>query len=100
MKIVHLIGYFQPELGYKEYYIARNQAKLGHDVSVITSDKLYPFSNVSEISKKINISKERKYPAGTTVIDGVTVYRLPSFFDFHGVYFLKSQNYNNFQTLQ
>lgn len=85
MKIVHLIGYFQPELGYKEYYIARNQAKLGHEVYVITSDKLYPFSNVSEIAKKININNDRTYPTGTTMVDGITVIRLKSFFDFHGV---------------
>ena len=36
MKIVHLIGYFQPEFGYKEYYIARNQLKAGHEVHLIT----------------------------------------------------------------
>lgn len=85
MKIVHLIGYFQPELGYKEYYIARNQVKLGHEVFIITSDKLYPFSNVSEIAKKININNDRTYPTGTTTVDGITVIRLKSFFDFHGV---------------
>lgn len=89
MKILHLIGFFQPELGYKEYYIARNQVKLGHEVFIVTSDRLYPFSNVSEISKKINVSDNRRYDAGTFRIDGITVFRLPAIFEFHGAIFLR-----------
>ena len=38
MKIVHVIDFFQPQAGYQETYLAIEQAKLGHDVSVVTSD--------------------------------------------------------------
>ena len=38
MKIVHIAGYFMPELGYQEYYLAKKHRELGHDVYVICSD--------------------------------------------------------------
>ena len=40
MRIVHVIGYFQPEYGYEEYYTALTQLKFGHEVHVITSDRI------------------------------------------------------------
>jgi len=89
MKIVHLIGYFQPEFGYKEYYIARNQVKLGHQVYVITSDRIYPFPNLSELAKKINISPDRKRKRGLSEVDGIKVYRLPAIFELKGAILIK-----------
>lgn len=81
MKIVHLIGYFQPEFGYQEYYLSKRQAAMGHEVHVITSDYIYPFKNVEVMLRDIG-SKEtsRKRDVGTTSLDGVTVHRLRSFF--------------------
>lgn len=89
MKIVHLIGYFQPEFGYKEYYIARNQVKLGHQVYVITSDRIYPFPNLSELARKINISPDRKRKRGLSEVDGIKVYRLPTIFELKGAILIK-----------
>jgi glycosyltransferase involved in cell wall biosynthesis len=43
MKIVHLIEYFSPALGYQETYLAREQQRMGHDVTVLTSDRHFPF---------------------------------------------------------
>jgi glycosyltransferase involved in cell wall biosynthesis len=87
MKIVHIIGYFQPELGYEEYYSALTQAKMGHDVSVITSDRIYPFKNIEKILQEIGSEYTgRKRWVGMKVVDGIKVYRLPvvfeSFYDF------------------
>ena len=45
MKIVHLVDYFQPKVGYQEYFLALEHQKLGHDIRVITSDYYFPFVN-------------------------------------------------------
>ena len=73
MKIVHVIGYFQPEYGYEEYYTALNQVKLGHEVHVITSDRIVnlPTRPLEERIKGVGIFNE----------DGIIVHRLPTLFD-------------------
>lgn len=68
MRIVHIIGYFQPELGYEEYYLALKQAQQGHDVTVITSDRIKKFS-------ELNYNRVRKL--GFTAINELKVCRLP-----------------------
>ena len=81
MKIVHLIGYFQPEFGYKEYYIARNQAKAGHEVHVITSDRVFPFPDYSRLAKEIGVSASRARGVGESKIDGILVHRQKTLFE-------------------
>lgn len=68
MKIVHIIGYIQPEMGYEEHYTAKWQAKLGHDVHVVTSDRIYPFKGKSK--------KERYRGTGVFNHSGYTIHRL------------------------
>ncbi len=83
MKIVHIVGYFVPELGYQEYYLAKEHKKMGHDVYVITSDMFYPFPNVENMLKEAGIKNtSRKREPGVTKIDGITVYRLPHMIEF------------------
>ena len=53
MKIVHLTSYFQPQLGYQEYFLAREHIKLGHDVWVVTSDRYFPFPDYDKTVKNI-----------------------------------------------
>ena len=43
MKIVILIDYFQPKLGYQEFFLAKEMQKLGHQVYVATSNYYFPF---------------------------------------------------------
>ena len=45
MRIVHVADYFQPQLGYQEYFTARAQVKDGHEVHVITSYRYRPFDD-------------------------------------------------------
>ncbi|WP_455392798.1 glycosyltransferase family 4 protein [[Eubacterium] cellulosolvens] len=79
MKIAQVTSYFQPEFGYDEYYVSRNLARLGHDVSVVTSDKIYPFKNVEKLLAEIGSEHTtRKRSRGIQKMDGFTVYRLPS----------------------
>lgn len=89
MKIVHLIGYFQPEFGYKEFYLARNQAKLGHDVHVITSDRIFPSLQTFDLRKATSMSSSRFRPLGTSIIDRVTVHWLPTLLEFRGALLMK-----------
>ena len=72
MKIVHVTGYFQPELGYEEYYLALNQKELGHDVYVVTTDRVPKIPGV-----KLEGSRESEFK-------GVKIYRLPVLFEIKG----------------
>ena len=87
LKIVHICPYFQPELGYEEYYTAYFQAKMGHDVYVITSDRLFPFRNIEKMLEQVGAKNtSRKRRKGFQVVDGIKVYRQPviieSLYDF------------------
>lgn len=68
MKIVHIIGYFQPEYGYEEYYTALNQAKMGHEVHVLTSNWIALLPGLKK--------QERKRRIGIELVDGIIVHRL------------------------
>ena len=82
MKIVHLMGYFVPELGYQEYYLAKKHKDMGHDVYVIASDLLYPFPNIGEMLNDAGKGASRRRKAGFEIIDGIKVYRLRGFFEY------------------
>lgn len=73
MKILHVIGYFQPELGYEEYYLAKEQVKQGHDVYVLTSDRIWPFRHIQ--------LSDRKRDIGDVIVDGIKLIRLKSYFE-------------------
>ena len=79
MRIAQVTAYFQPEFGYDEYYVSHNLAQLGHDVSVVTSDRIYPFKNVKKLLAEIGSEyTTRKRKCGIEKTDGFTVYRLPT----------------------
>ena len=82
MKIVHVTGYFQPELGYEEYYLALNQKKLGHDVYIITSDRIANLPNLKDSLKEINSEYNTRFrPVGFSDVNGIKVYRLKTIFE-------------------
>jgi glycosyltransferase involved in cell wall biosynthesis len=77
-----VVSYFQPEFGYEEYFSAREQAALGHDVHVITSDRIFPFKNVERMLSDIGSRyKDRKRPVGSQKMEGFMVHRLPTRFE-------------------
>ncbi|MFW3146834.1 MAG: glycosyltransferase family 4 protein [Thermoplasmatota archaeon] len=77
MKIAHVVSYFQPEFGYEEYFSAREQAAMGHEVHVITSDRIFPFKNVEKMLRDIGSPyKDRDRPRGTEETEGFKVHRL------------------------
>lgn len=84
MKIVHLMGYFVPELGYQEYYLAKKHKEMGHDVYVIASDLLYPFQNIEKMFEDAGYSyRGRKRKGAFSVFDGIKVYWLPHWIEYN-----------------
>ena len=79
MKIVHLIDYFQPALGYQETFLAREQLRLGHEVTVLTSDRYAPFADYDRTSRPV--LGERLRTAGASREEGIAVQRLPVRFE-------------------
>ncbi|MFO8050513.1 MAG: glycosyltransferase family 4 protein [Thermoplasmatota archaeon] len=73
---MHVVSYIQPEFGYEEYYSAREQAALGHEVHVITSDRIFPFSDVENMLSDIGSPyKDRMRPLGIEEIEGFKIHR-------------------------
>lgn len=87
MKIAHILGYFQPKLGYQEYYLALKQQELGHEVFVITSDRNYPYPSFKETYG--HILGERFIGAGTFTEKGIKVVRLPCMIEFKDQIFVR-----------
>ncbi len=68
MRIAHVSQWFIPGLSYQENFLPQEQAKLGHDVWILTSDRIPP---------KLPADRQR-FPAGIHEEDSVRVWRLPS----------------------
>jgi len=101
MRIIHLIDYFQPKLGYQETYLALAHLRLGHHVTVITSDRHYPFSDYASAFQKI--LGERKKKPGKFKEYGLDTLRLAAIeMPFTPVIFLRNFRQpfirNNFHT--
>lgn len=88
MRIAHLMSYFQPQLGYQEYYLAKEQRKMGHDVCVFTSDRYFPLKSFSQTFG--TVLRSRYLGSGTFNEDGVKVVRLPCFLEFRDQIFVKN----------
>jgi glycosyltransferase involved in cell wall biosynthesis len=76
MRIIHVINNFNPVLGYQETFLAREQAKLGHEVCVITSD--LHFRPDYQANKTLF---QTKLCPGFYVEEGINVWRLKTLFE-------------------
>ncbi|MFA4876129.1 MAG: glycosyltransferase family 4 protein [Methanoregula sp.] len=81
MKIIHVIDYFQPKLGYQETFLAKNHLELGHEVHVITSERYNPCLYAK--SKCIPILGSRIQESGFFNEDGLKIWRLKIIFELH-----------------
>ena len=68
MRIAHICQWFIPGLSYQENFLPQEQAKLGNDVWILTSDRVPPRLPASET----------RFPAGLYEEDSVHIRRLPS----------------------
>lgn len=76
MRVVHVTDYFQPALGYQEYFLARAHQELGHTVTVVTSDRFFPFPSYRETVEPV-LGPRMQRP-GRFKERGVDVLRLAS----------------------
>jgi len=80
MRIVHVIDYFQPKLGYQETFLAKEHSRLGHEVHVLTSDLYYPFPHYEETVGPL-LGVRQLTPGVYEGEDGITIHRLKARFE-------------------
>jgi glycosyltransferase involved in cell wall biosynthesis len=79
MKIVHVMNWYIPNMGYQENILPAEQKKLGHEVYIITSDRIPHYSGYDRNVGKI--VGDRVIGGGVYQANGVTIYRLPTVMD-------------------
>lgn len=75
MKILYSVDYYQPQLGYSEYFIPRQLQKLGHEVIIFTSNYYFPFPKYDETAGKL--LGERQQKPGKSRKNGITIIKQP-----------------------
>ncbi|MFA5932981.1 MAG: glycosyltransferase family 4 protein [Microgenomates group bacterium] len=73
MKILIVIDYYQPKLGYSDSFLAKNFKKFGHEVKILTSNFYFPFPDYDSTVKKV--LGKRELPIGKEVYDGLEIFR-------------------------
>jgi glycosyltransferase involved in cell wall biosynthesis len=82
------MSYFQPKLGYQEYYLVKEQQNMGHTVKVITSDRFQYNKSFSRLFG--SVLKNRIVGVGEFEEEGIEVTRLPCLLEFHDQIFLRT----------
>lgn len=85
MHIVHVVDHFHPRLGYQESSLAREHARMGHRVTVITSDRHFRFPNYERVY--LPLIGPRLAGAGVEETDGLRIVRLPARLEMRGFVF-------------
>ena len=79
-KIVLVCDYFQTGFGYQEFFLAKEFQALGLKVTVVCSDRYYPFPAYERTAKEVLGSRLRRI--GFAQEAGVRVIRLPIWFEY------------------
>ena len=75
LTIVHVADYVMPAMGYQEYALAKWNARHGHEVHLVTSDRYTPVPHY-ELTWEPLLGPRMIGP-GVEQIEGVTIHRLP-----------------------
>ena len=78
MKIVHVMNWYIPNMGYQENYLPSEQKKLGYDVEIITSDRIPSFK---EFRGEVH-DGDRVIGEGVFEENNVTIHRLPVLWEY------------------
>ncbi len=78
-RIVHVVDYLMPQLGYQEFLLPKWNRRHGHDVHIVTSDRYTPIRSYEATWGKL--LGPRILPRGVSVIEGVHIHRLPVAFE-------------------
>ncbi len=73
MKILHIVDYLMPTMGYQEFLLPKWNKKQNQDVYILTSNLYYPVPNYNQTWKKFLGERLRK--SGNTKIEGVKITR-------------------------
>ena len=78
MKIIHIVDYFHPDMGYQENHLSRIQADEGHSVTVVTSSSFVPWG------RRVSDDFLNKIVSGDKMLEseGVQVIRLKPVFEY------------------
>src|SRR5262249_1186780 len=79
MRIVHVTEYFTPGLGYQENCLPAEQAKLEHDVHIVTSDRYLAHPDYDQLFG-VRLG-ERIIGPGNSLDLGVQIHRLQASFE-------------------
>jgi glycosyltransferase involved in cell wall biosynthesis len=79
MKIVFITSWYSHNMGYIENCLPKSLANLGHEVHVITSTAQVYFNHPFYAQTYQKYLGDPIQPAGTCLIDGVHIHRLPFF---------------------
>jgi glycosyltransferase involved in cell wall biosynthesis len=82
VKIVTVNDYFFPQLGYQDYFLARELQKAGHEVTVIAGDRHSRFQDYEETVQPV--LGERLIGPGQRLEEGIKTVRLPIWVDLRG----------------
>jgi glycosyltransferase involved in cell wall biosynthesis len=75
MRIVHVMNWYVPGMGYQENFLQAEQRRLGHDVEIITSDRYPYYVGYEEHLGKLH--QNRVIGVGDSEDNGVPIHRLP-----------------------
>lgn len=76
MKIVHVVDYSMPQMGYQEFLLPKFNAMNGDDVYILTSDRYFPVPNYDETW--LEFLGPRLCGSGNYVVNGVNIHRFKS----------------------
>jgi len=75
MRIAHVMSWYIPNLGYQENFLPAEQAKLGHEVHIVTSDRMPDYGGYEHHVGRV-VGK-RIVGEGRHRENGVDIHRLP-----------------------
>lgn len=75
MKIVHVMNWYIPDMGYQENHLPAEQKKLGHDVEIVTSDRFPVYRDFKQHGSKFH--GNRIMDTGIFNEHDVKIHRLP-----------------------
>lgn len=79
MKIVHLVDYLMPTMGYQEFLLPKWNSLQGVDTTIVCSDRFYPVPNYNDTWHRF--LGPRICGPGVSKIEGVNIVRLPVLFE-------------------
>ena len=74
LRIVHVVDYLMPKMGYQENLLSKWNAKHGHEVHILTSDRYRPIPDYEDTWGRF--LGPRICGSGIDQVDGITVHRL------------------------